>query len=116
MKVQSIRGKAATPLIRMIQELPPHILNLPCRVHVDNVLTGMNLLNYLKSSLQFGGTGTIRQNRNPRSCPITDSDELKKKPRETFYYACNGEVIMVKWKDNQVVSIASILRGIEPEA
>ena len=107
-------GEAATPLIRMIQLFPPHVLNLPFRIYFDNLFTDMNLLNYLKSSLQFGGTETIRQNRIPRSFPIMDSNELKKKPRGTFNHACNGEVIVVKWKDNQVVSIASSVHGIEP--
>ena len=55
-------SKAATPLIRMIQELPPHILNLPFRFYFDNLFTGMSLLYYLKSLLQFEETGTIRQN------------------------------------------------------
>ena len=74
----------------------------------------MNLLNYLKSSLQFGRTRTVRQNRIRRSCPIMDSNELKKKPRGTFNHACNGKVIVVKWKDNQGVSIASTVHEIEP--
>ena len=80
-------GKAATPLIRMIQQLPPHVLNLPFRFYFDNLFTDMNLLNYLKFSLQFGGTRTIRQNRILRRCPIMDSNELKKKPRGTFNHA-----------------------------
>ena len=70
-------GKAATPVISMIQELPPHILNLPFRFYFDNLFTGMSLLNYLKSLLQFGETGTIRQNRIPRSCSIMSSNEAK---------------------------------------
>ena len=43
-----------------------------------------------------------------------DSNELKKKPRGTFDHANNGDVIVVKWKDNQVVSIASTVHGTEP--
>ena len=54
-------GKAATPLIRMIDELPEDIIRLPFRFYFNNLLTGMNLLYHLKS-LEFGKTGTIRQN------------------------------------------------------
>ena len=43
-----------------------------------------------------------------------DPNKLKRKPRGTFYHACNGEVIMVKRKDNQEVNIASTIHGIEP--
>ena len=62
-------GKAATPLIRMIDELPEDIIRLPFRFYFNNLLTGMNLLYHLKS-LKFGETGTIRQNRIPKKCPI----------------------------------------------
>ena len=30
---------------------------------------------------------------------------MKKKPRGTYDYVSNGRVIIVKWKDNQVVTI-----------
>ena len=43
-----------------------------------------------------------------------DFNEVKKKPRGTSNHACNSEVIVVKWKDNQVVSIASTVHEIEP--
>ena len=72
-------GKAATPLIRMIDELPEDIMRLPFRFYFDNLFIGMNLLYHLKS-LEFGATGTIRQNRIPKKCPIVDSNEMKKKP------------------------------------
>ena len=44
--------------------------------------------------------------RIPKKCPIMDLNEMKKKPRGTYDYASNGRVIIVKWKDNQVVTIA----------
>ena len=106
-------GKAATPLICMIDELPEDIMRLPFRFYFDNLFTGMNLLYHLKS-LEFGATGTIRQNRIPKKCPIMDSNEMKKKPRGRYDHASDGRVIIVKWKDNQVVSIASTAHGYAP--
>ena len=73
----------------------------------------MNLQYYLKS-LEFGATGTIRQNRIPKKCPIMDSNEMKKKPRGTYDHASNGQVIIVKWKDNRVFFIASTAHGYAP--
>ena len=40
-------GKAATPLIRMIDELPEDIIRLPFRFYFDNLFAGMNLLYHL---------------------------------------------------------------------
>ena len=70
----------------------------------------MNLLYHLKS-LEFGATGTIRQNGIPKKCPIMDSNEMKKKPCGTYDHASNGRVIIVKWKDNHIVSIDSTAHG-----
>ena len=106
-------GKAATPLLRMIQDFPADMLHLPFRFYFDNLFTGMNLLNYLKS-LQFGATGTIRQNRIPKSCPVLDNKAMKKKPSGSHDYASTGQVVIVKWKDNQVVSIASTAHDVAP--
>ena len=40
-----------------------------------------------------------------------DSNEMKKKPRGTYYHASNGREIIVKLKDNQAASIASTAHG-----
>ena len=39
---------------------------------------------------------------------------MKKKPLGTNDHASNGRVIIVKWKDNQVMSIATTAHGYEP--
>ena len=51
-------GKAATPLIRMIQQLPPHVLNLPFQFYFDNLFTDMEFVELLKVFT------AIRRNRN----------------------------------------------------
>ena len=39
---------------------------------------------------------------------------MKKKPRGTYDHASNGRVLIAKWKDNRVVSIASTAHGYAP--
>ena len=73
----------------------------------------MSPLNHLRG-LNFGATGTIRQNRIPRNCRIMDTAEMKKKPRVTYDHAYNGKVIVVKWKDNHVVTVALTAHGVAP--
>ena len=58
--------------------------------------------------------GTIRQNRIPKSCPVMDNKAMKKKLRSSLDYASTGQVVIVKWKDNQVVSIASTAHDAAP--
>ena len=105
--------KSATPSTRLIDELSEDVVSSPFRFYFDNLFTGMNQLYNLKS-LQFGAAKTIRQNRIPKKCPIMDSNKMKKKPRGTYDYASNGRVTIVKWKDNQVVSITSTAQGYAP--
>lgn len=55
------------------------------------------------------GTGTIRENRLSKNCPIVSSNEMKKQPRGNFDYAStvDNEIIVCKWHDNSIVNIAS---------
>lgn len=67
---------------------------------------------------EFGyeGTGTIRQNLIPSSCPLPLKDKLKKMERgyiaSSRISECN--ITVTKWVDNAVVSVASTLFGKEP--
>ena len=58
--------------------------------------------------------GTICQNRIPKSCPVLDNKAMNKKPLGSHDYASTGQVVIVKWKDNQVVSIDSTAHGVAP--
>ncbi|KAG5863505.1 hypothetical protein JTB14_017428 [Gonioctena quinquepunctata] len=58
-------GKAAAPLVEMIEELPNNLKSLQFSFHFDNLFTTFNSLSYLRLK-GHGGTGTIRENRKPR--------------------------------------------------
>lgn len=64
------------------------------------------------------GTGTIRENRMPKNCSITASDKMKKEPRGTFDFTCSdsNDIILCKWHDNNIVTIASNNTKVLPTA
>nr|CAH7761213.1 unnamed protein product [Callosobruchus chinensis] len=55
------------------------------------------------------GTGTIREYRLPKNCPIKSADKLRKEQRGSLDFASrvNNELTVCKWHDNNIVSISS---------
>ena len=69
------------------------------------------------SGKDIGATGTIRANR-VENCPLTAVEKMKKLKRGTYEYKSerNKKLIVVRWNDNSVVTLASNIHGIEPIA
>lgn len=113
-EISKLVGKCAAPLILMLKELPER--NLPYVIHIDNLFTGMNLLSYLRH-LGYGAVGTIRDNRISKSCPLTNKKDFQKKKRGDSEHIIekNDGILLVRWMDNSVVTIASTNDGIEPQ-
>lgn len=62
-------GACAAPLVKMLDELPNQTFRH--NIYFDNLFTGFPLLCHLRER-GYGATGTMRENRLPKSCPITD--------------------------------------------
>ncbi|KAG5894639.1 hypothetical protein JTB14_012561 [Gonioctena quinquepunctata] len=92
--------------------LPLPMKNLPFSFYFDNLFAGSNVLYYLKNR-GFDGTGTIRDNRVPQSCPLPSKTEFGNQRRGKYESALDKEdgIIMVKWSDNAPVSAVSIATG-----
>lgn len=113
-KYEELFGKAAAPLIHMLEELAEkrcHGYN----IFFDNLFTGMNLLSTLKAN-GYGATGTVRDNRIPKECPLVSKKDLMKRNRGDFSSALekNSGVIFVRWMDNSPVTLASTCFGVAP--
>lgn len=111
-------GKCVAPLLQMIHSsIQPsnHLRDLPFCFYFDNLFTGIPVLNYLRS-LGYNATGTIRENRLPRNCPLPKKIEVKKEPRGHMEYAelKDYNIALVKWNDNNCVSVVSTLYGKDP--
>ncbi|XP_008481385.1 piggyBac transposable element-derived protein 3-like [Diaphorina citri] len=83
-------------------------------LYFDNFFSSLAVIHKLKED-GFGATGTIRENRLQK-CPLMDTKEMKKSKcdRGTFDYKTAKGVILVKWKDNAVVTLGSNQYGIHP--
>ncbi|KAG5887690.1 hypothetical protein JTB14_015593 [Gonioctena quinquepunctata] len=76
-------GKAAAPLVKIIEELPNNLKSLQFSFYFVNLFTTFNLLSYIRLR-GYGGTDTIRENRIPRSFPLSNEKLLGKKERGYF--------------------------------
>lgn len=107
-------GKAAAPLLEMVDELPIKVRHLPYHFYFDNLFTSLHLLRHLKEK-NDEATGTVRKNRVPKECPIARPDIIERKTRGYKEHALSDdEIIIVRWMNNCVVTIASTVHGVEP--
>lgn len=108
-------GKAAAPFVQMLDELPEKKRYLPYQLYFDNLFTGLNLLYYLKQQ-GYNATGTIRENRLSKNCPLSDKKRFQKNYRGIYESAIERTcgIIVVRWLDNNVVTVASTCHGIFP--
>ncbi|XP_033220935.1 piggyBac transposable element-derived protein 3-like [Belonocnema kinseyi] len=84
------------------------------RVFFDNFFSSYKLFCLLKEN-GFDATGTIRENRTCNSTMETVKS-MKKKNRGTYDFSFDNEqkILLVRWNDNSVVTVATNNCTIEP--
>lgn len=114
---EKLFGKSAAPLVTMLNELVAVKGFHPYKLYFDNLFTGVNLLKFLRDN-GYQATGTVRENRMPKNCPISNKKTMAKRTRgthESVIDRSNG-IIFVRWVDNNIVTVASTCFGVEPIA
>ena len=103
-------GLGGLVVLDLISELP----RANYQLYFDNFLTSLRLLNKLRDH-GIGATETVRHNPVER-CPLPAPDKMKKEARATHHYLHDrsSNVIVVRWKDNSVVTVASNCHGVAP--
>ena len=81
-------------------------------IYFDNFFTSYDLVAKLKT-LGYRATGTIRQNRM-KGCPLKTDAAMKKTERGSYDYRSDGDIEIVRWNDNSVVTLCSNAIGLEP--
>lgn len=106
-------GTCASPLVVMLEELPFEKQNLRYNFYTDNLFSNANLFSFLKFKGHYA-VGTVRENRLPKSAPLTDKKMFAKHPRGTFQKVieANDGIIYIRWADNSVVTMMSNKYGV----
>ena len=81
-------------------------------VAMNNFFTTLPLLEKL-TDVSMYGVGTIRENRLQRA-PLKKKAALQKETRRTFDYTSDGNNLLVAWKDNKVVIVATNYLSLNP--
>nr|CAH7740916.1 unnamed protein product [Callosobruchus chinensis] len=80
---------------------------------IDNFFTGLPLLRKM-TAIGFGCTGTIRENRI-KNCPLNKKDVKQKQRGFTNSFVNEDKsMIVIQWKDNSTVQVASNAYGVLP--
>ena len=74
-------------------------------MYFDNYFTSVRLLRFL-SNEGYCATGTIREGRTEK-CPLSAPNEMKKAMRGSTDFRSFEEIMLVRWKDNNVVTITT---------
>lgn len=114
---EKLFGKSAAPLVVMLDELVNVNGFYPYKLYVDNLFTGMTLLKFLRDN-GYQATGTVRDNRLPKNIPLPTKKTMAKRTRGSYDSIIdkNDGIIIVRWVDNSVVTVASTCFGLEPVA
>ncbi|KAJ4442369.1 hypothetical protein ANN_03955 [Periplaneta americana] len=107
---QEKMGLGAAVVLELESRLPPDFKSY--NLYFDNFFTSLHLLSAL-SERRTGGTGTSSENRL-KKCPLMKSSALKKEKRGAMSFKADKNIIIVKWHDNNVVTVASNCHGITP--
>ncbi|MEL7307968.1 MAG: hypothetical protein AAGK05_08885, partial [Pseudomonadota bacterium] len=108
-------GKSTAPLFSFLDLLPDNKRLLPYLIYFDNLFTSLKTLVEL-SNRGYGGTGTWRENRIPKSCPISSKASLSNSDRGAMSFASDAttNVVIAHWKDNKVVTVGSNCHSVYP--
>ena len=102
-----LRGSVVVNLVSILQT-DSHVL------FVYHFFASLKFLRHL-TTIKIHATGTVRAN-HVANCPITSVDRFKILIRgsEEDRLDAQSNVIVVRWNDNSVVTMASNCHGVEP--
>ena len=110
-------GKCSATVLHLLRNYSNDKVNLPYTFYYDNLFTTLPLAHELLQR-GYNRIGTIRQNRMGKNCPLKDVKSLSKENRGAYEGAKatlnENEVLVTRWKDNAVLTLASTLFGVEP--
>ena len=79
---------------------------------MDNFFTTLPLLDKL-TDMGMYGVGTIRENRL-HGAPLKKKAALQKETRGTFNYISDGNNLLIAWRNNKIVVVATNCLSLNP--
>ena len=79
---------------------------------MDNFFTTLPLLDKL-TDMGMYGVGTIRENRL-HGAPLKKKAALQKETRGTFDYTSDGNNLLIAWRNNKIVVVATNCLSLNP--
>ena len=104
-------GLGGSVVARIVTKLPSEF---SFNVTFDNLFISLALLNHMSKN-GIGGTSTLRANHTDH-CPIKDIKVISKEHRGSYGYRYDSanKLIVVRWNDNSVVTLASNCQPVNP--
>ena len=88
-------SKGGGTLLVLLDKLLEFTQRMPLDFYFDNYFTSFPLINHLPS-LNYGRTGTIKENRIPKQCPLKFTKDMKEESRGA---------IEIAFDDNSKISL-----------
>ena len=114
-KYASKLNQFAAKLAVMIDQLPEDKKNYPYYFYFDDRVTSFKLLNHLREN-GYRGAGIIQDDCFEGSCTLSSTKHFRSKPKGTMEHtrSVEDDVILVRWLDKKVQTIASNSYGVNP--
>ena len=114
---EKIFGRCSSTVLHLLRQYSDDKTGLPYCLNFDNLFTSLPLIHELKKR-GYDSLGTIRQNRLGKNCTLNDVKSLDKQARGSYDSATatyeNNNVLVTRWKDNAVLTLASSAYGVHP--
>lgn len=107
-------GLGSAVVLRFADFLQVRYPDAPFHLFFDNFFSSIPLFQEL-GRRGLKATGTIREDRT-KNCPLPSNKDFKKTERGTFKSKASkpGDILVCKWNDNSVVTVASNSETVEP--
>lgn len=108
-------GLGASVVLEFADVLQCKYPGVSFHLYFDNFFTSLHLLEELKI-MRLKGTGTMRENRVGRECPLPHSTVMKNRERGSLEFITSDTncITICKWCDNNVVTIATNFNTVLP--
>ncbi|KAK3873841.1 hypothetical protein Pcinc_021172 [Petrolisthes cinctipes] len=108
-------GLGGTVVLEILDKLQVIHPTKKFSLYFDNFFTSIKLIDEIKN-MGHDVTGTVRKH-TVEKCPFSNPKTFGKSPRGSEEHFCDtsSQIVVVRWNDNGIVTIASSEHGVSPK-